>query len=485
MPHVDEGILHAYLDGGLQSLSDAGAIPGGATVADIETHLRSCVDCRSLLEAERAVRERAGIVLRDAAGVAADVPPFEMLTRTPATTTSVRHRSWVPMAWAASVMLAVGAGWWGSEVWRAGQWSDFDAAEMTAPGAATRAASAAPDEQARPAASEPDQQTASSAATASSPAGDAATQRVGGFAAGDDITRLRSADRTPVVADADPAAAAVVAPAVAEARAEAIPLGAPMAAAAAAVVEPLVVAASPPAPAAPARAAGFAALPPPVAHMAADARTGDTRSGDTRSGDARDARTAAQGASPAGTTVTPAAAGAAAERAAASTLGGGTPTQALAAFRASVARARAGEFEWLPLSRDDLQRSATSALVVRGGEQPAIDAAAGAVPSRLLRVRQRIGDGPDVELMMWRRPQIQLEEITVTGAAPRLAQERRGAGDAPAALLQTMLISSEPAGEGEHEIFLMVPLLDTYVVIRARAPEAVLREIALRLVQHN
>jgi hypothetical protein len=27
MPHVDEGILHAYLDGALDALSDAGELP--------------------------------------------------------------------------------------------------------------------------------------------------------------------------------------------------------------------------------------------------------------------------------------------------------------------------------------------------------------------------------------------------------------------------------------------------------------------------
>jgi hypothetical protein len=115
MPHIDDGILHALLDGALPALAEAGALPEGLDVAGVEAHLRACTDCRARLEAERIVRERAGVVLDDAALAAVDVPPFEQLTRAP----QVRRTSrWVPLAWAASLALALGAGWWGSVVFR-------------------------------------------------------------------------------------------------------------------------------------------------------------------------------------------------------------------------------------------------------------------------------------------------------------------------------------------------------------------------------
>jgi hypothetical protein len=114
MPHVDEGTLHACLDGALDALSDAGELPGGATAADVMEHLRSCADCRARLEAERSIREGAGVVLRDARLSDVDVPPFAELPRVQ----RARRARWLPLGWAASILLAVGAGWWGSEAWR-------------------------------------------------------------------------------------------------------------------------------------------------------------------------------------------------------------------------------------------------------------------------------------------------------------------------------------------------------------------------------
>jgi hypothetical protein len=115
MPHVDEGLLHAYLDGALDALLEAGALPPGTTRAGIDAHLAVCGDCRALLEAERTIRTRAGAVL-DAAAPVVEVPPFSELfgarrTRPP------RRRVW-PLAWAASVMLAIGAGWLGNIIFQ-------------------------------------------------------------------------------------------------------------------------------------------------------------------------------------------------------------------------------------------------------------------------------------------------------------------------------------------------------------------------------
>ena len=115
MPHIDEGVLHAYLDGALDALAAEGALPDGVDASDVDAHLRACADCRALLARERDVRERAGIVMRDARLHTVDVPPFEMLAQS---RTAARRRGWLPLAWAASLLLAVGAGWYGSAIFR-------------------------------------------------------------------------------------------------------------------------------------------------------------------------------------------------------------------------------------------------------------------------------------------------------------------------------------------------------------------------------
>ena len=116
MPHVDDGILHAHLDGALDALSEAGELPDGMSAADVLAHLRSCPDCSSRLRIERDLRERAGLLLADAVPAQLELPPFPAVQ---AATPARRRRAWIPMSWAASMLMALGAGWWGSEVWRA------------------------------------------------------------------------------------------------------------------------------------------------------------------------------------------------------------------------------------------------------------------------------------------------------------------------------------------------------------------------------
>jgi hypothetical protein len=111
MPHVDEGIMHAYLDGALDALHEGGALPDAMTPADVIAHLDACADCRARLNIERYIREQAGEVLRAAAPVV-QAPPIESLR------VMRRAPAWVPYAWAASLMMAVGAGWWGSQLAR-------------------------------------------------------------------------------------------------------------------------------------------------------------------------------------------------------------------------------------------------------------------------------------------------------------------------------------------------------------------------------
>lgn len=140
MPHADEGRLHAYLDGALQAESPAEA-------RALERHLERCDDCRSLLEFERAVRDEAAELLAGVApGAAAAPPPWgDILHR--AGRARGAHAdggargddggqangadgdgaraggggrrpgyAWLPagrrLAWAASVVVALGVGWW-------------------------------------------------------------------------------------------------------------------------------------------------------------------------------------------------------------------------------------------------------------------------------------------------------------------------------------------------------------------------------------
>lgn len=131
MSHIDEGRLHAWLDGALGPQSG----PEGAAMA---VHLEECDECRSRLEEARAVRERARAALSAADSPPLAAPPFvDLVARArsdgwtpddPSDRESVRIRSRtagpagrsriprVGLAWAASITIAVGAGLLGREL---------------------------------------------------------------------------------------------------------------------------------------------------------------------------------------------------------------------------------------------------------------------------------------------------------------------------------------------------------------------------------
>ena len=96
MSHVDEGTLHAYLDA---------ALPPGER-GQVDAHLAECPDCRERLAEARALIARADALLALALPAERSAPPLHELRRRP----MWRRVRW-PIAWAASVTLAVGLGW--------------------------------------------------------------------------------------------------------------------------------------------------------------------------------------------------------------------------------------------------------------------------------------------------------------------------------------------------------------------------------------
>src|SRR6267143_1863459 len=99
MSHVDEGTLHAYLDGELPS----------AERTALEAHLADCATCRANLTEERALREQATAVLGSARPAERQAPPLEQLRREPKRSPWRMRRSF---AWAASIAMALGLGYY-------------------------------------------------------------------------------------------------------------------------------------------------------------------------------------------------------------------------------------------------------------------------------------------------------------------------------------------------------------------------------------
>lgn len=95
MSHLDDGTLHAYLDGELSAVERA----------RVDAHMTECAPCRDRLAEERSLIERADRLLSLASPPADRAFPVR-----PAI--PVRPRRWlVPSAWAASIAVAFVGGW--------------------------------------------------------------------------------------------------------------------------------------------------------------------------------------------------------------------------------------------------------------------------------------------------------------------------------------------------------------------------------------
>ncbi|MFQ5702425.1 MAG: anti-sigma factor family protein [Gemmatimonadales bacterium] len=108
MSHVDRDTLNAYLDGETES--------GSSEFRDLELHISACRECRAALEDERRVRDRAAKILALSGPRDIAVPPFAevlRLRRDRVSPAGVRRLGGMrTVAWAATIVLAVGAGWY-------------------------------------------------------------------------------------------------------------------------------------------------------------------------------------------------------------------------------------------------------------------------------------------------------------------------------------------------------------------------------------
>lgn len=130
MSHVDDGLLHAYLDGALLAEDPARA-------ADVEAHLAVCDDCQARLRQAEALKAEADALLELAAPPMEAAPAFEEIvaraeaaeragpdagtaagaTASPARRPRPSAAAWTRrLAWAASVVIALGMGWWAREL---------------------------------------------------------------------------------------------------------------------------------------------------------------------------------------------------------------------------------------------------------------------------------------------------------------------------------------------------------------------------------
>lgn len=125
MRHMDEGRLQAWLDGPRGGLSEEER-------AQVAAHLETCAECAGLLEALRALDVEVEAALAGVAGDDEEIPDFGAVRARAGSLvpgdrrngdgaggSSSRGRRLAP-AWAATILVALGAGWLWNEMTRTG-----------------------------------------------------------------------------------------------------------------------------------------------------------------------------------------------------------------------------------------------------------------------------------------------------------------------------------------------------------------------------
>ena len=109
MPHVDEGEMHALLDGAY-----AHDAPDAARIRE---EIATCAECHARFAEAQALRMRASAVL-DRALPRPSAPPFESVVERVGAVDAprpFRFPAGAPLAWAATIVLALGLGWFGRD----------------------------------------------------------------------------------------------------------------------------------------------------------------------------------------------------------------------------------------------------------------------------------------------------------------------------------------------------------------------------------
>lgn len=461
MPHVDDGILHAYLDGALDALGAAGELPDQMSAAHVRAHLTDCADCRARLDIEREIRERAGVVLRQTGYVDAVIPALAALDGAP----RARRRTWMPMTWAASMILALGAGWWGSVLWRAQIGADMAVMESAASPRASDSAS-------RPASS-----------PASPPASPLASSRAP-MPPADLATVLDSIPRTGQVE-----VATIDEPAIDAVLSEMAPSPA--------LIAPVARADD--------RAAGLlegphsaSTLKMQTSDTALSASTADLAVGVPALVQSFAPIAGAQSPlrlfmpqSPPGPTATPNQSG----------------DEDVLRFESILTREASGVMPFVATSDSDLDRSRNQVYIIADARLDEVEVA-NEVGQTTVRVRQTLASGESVEIVTWEQARVMIEALVVAGApsaqrSADAAAATRGSA-APSAVTRDSAVaraarlrhengaeseidamtsySPRVLADGRHEIVLRVAESPVWIAVRAHVSAGDLRSLAARLV---
>ena len=106
MPHLDEGAIQAYLDRQLEYGEDSAR-------SSLEEHVKHCSSCRNLFDEIAELNEASDDILSSVGPEMPEAPQFEELKKRAEVRSGRRQLSAMQRAgWAATIVIAVGLGWY-------------------------------------------------------------------------------------------------------------------------------------------------------------------------------------------------------------------------------------------------------------------------------------------------------------------------------------------------------------------------------------